>query len=95
MNRLLLELFTNHYYMVLPEYLQAARNIIQNNIANHIEFAPDKEKVLGDKVAMINGELTKMDNTPSIDSRKMGTNTGNEDPSFISVYNIADINLFQ
>ena len=89
MNRLLLELFTNHYYMVLPEYLQAARNIIQNNIANHIEFAPDKEKVLGYKVAMINGELTKMDNTPSIDSRKMGTNTGNEDPSFISVYNIS------
>ena len=89
MNRLLLELFTNHYYMVLPEYLQATRNIIQNNIANHIEFAPDKEKVLGYKIAMINGELTKMDNTTSIDSRQMGTNTGNEDPSFISVYNIS------
>ena len=89
MNRLLLELFTNHYYMVLPEYLQATRNIIQNNIANHIEFAPDKEKVLGYKIAIINGELVKMDNTPNIDSRQMETNTGNEVPFFISVYNIS------
>ncbi len=83
------ELLTQPYYMVSPGYLQATRDIIQNNIANHLVFSPDPNKVLGYKLALVNGSFVKMDSTPSIDSRRMSTNNnGNEDPSFISVYNI-------
>lgn len=89
MNTLIHELFTHPYFMVHPGYLQGARDMIQNNINNHVPITSDPKKVLGYKLALVNGAFVKMDGKPEISASQMNADSGTEDPSFISVYNIS------
>lgn len=87
------ELLTQHYYMVSPEYLQGVRSTLQNNIANHVTFSVDKEKILGAKLPITkNGfgnlydpvKATREKESAEADSSE----SQKEEQPFIAVYNI-------
>ena len=74
--------------MVHPGYLQGARDMIQNNINNHVPITSDPKKVLGYKLALVNGAFVKMDGKPEMKrgySRKKKLRKKNSQISLFSI----------